>query len=88
VKAFIDAFEKPGIKNEAFNIGTGVPTSINGLAEMVIKFSGSGSTIAHDKAASEGVSHYIANISKARRVLGWEPVVRLEQGLREFTLSS
>lgn len=83
------AMEVPEAVGETFNIGTANGTSIGTLADMIIR-------IASDlgfprvrtvyKEALEGDVSNCADISKARKVLGYQPKVRLEDGIREYLL--
>jgi len=65
-----------------FNIGTGVQTDVNQLYEMIAKIVG------FDKGANSGphrpgdLRRNYLDASKAERVLGWEPEVSLEEGLK------
>jgi len=68
---------------ETLNFATGEGTSINDLAQAVIRMTKSASQIVRTKAAqTEGSS--IGNIAKARKLLGWSPKIRLEEGLKEM----
>jgi len=70
----------PGL---VFNIGTGIETSINKLAQLVIEITGSKSQILHiEKRDIDDVRRRVVNIEFARRILRWGPKVDLYQGLR------
>ncbi|MFQ6027999.1 MAG: SDR family NAD(P)-dependent oxidoreductase [Dehalococcoidia bacterium] len=69
--------------NEAFNVGTGVPTTVKELAEILIKalnskvkpeFSGKPSLVSRRK----------ADLTKIRELLGYEPTMEVHQGLTEI----
>jgi len=66
---------------EAFNAGTGVNYSINELYQTVCKVIGKDIPPKHIPAVLEPHTT-LADISKAKRLLGWEPKVSLEEGLR------
>ena len=68
-------FDKP------LNIGSERLVTINQLADMIIRISGKTLTKEYDLTAPQGVRGRNADISLARKVLGWEPQVSLEQGL-------
>jgi GDP-D-mannose 3',5'-epimerase len=70
-------FDKP------LNIGSERLVSINSLAKIIIDISGKDLTLTHDLSAPEGVRGRNADISLARKVLGWEPKVGLEKGLKK-----
>jgi UDP-glucose 4-epimerase len=61
---------------EIFNVGTGAPQSVNRLVELL------GGPVVHvPKRPGEPDSTH-ADISKIRRVLGWEPQVGFEEGVK------
>ena len=63
---------------EAINIGSGVPVSINRITEIL-----GGKVVFVPKRSGEpDVTH--ADISKARKILGWEPTVGIEEGIRRL----
>ncbi|MCK5628852.1 GDP-mannose 4,6-dehydratase [Candidatus Bathyarchaeota archaeon] len=70
------------MKNGIFNIGSGRSTSLNDLANKVLSFSKVCLQIKYEKERTGDVKHSSADISKARKVLGYEPKVDLETGLQ------
>jgi UDP-glucose 4-epimerase len=65
-----------GCVGEVFNVGTGAPQSVNRLVELL------GGPVVHvPKRPGEPDSTH-ADISKIRRVLGWEPQVGFEEGVK------
>lgn len=67
---------------QVFNIGSGVPTMIRDLAERIILLTDSSSKIVHGEPRIGDISYSLADITKAKTVLGWEPKVSLDEGLR------
>jgi len=67
--------------DEPINIGSERLVTIDQLAGMIIKISGKKITKKYDLTAPQGVRGRNADISLARKVLGWEPKVSLEEGL-------
>ncbi len=63
------------------NIGSERLVTIDQLADMVVKISGKSITKTYDLSAPQGVRGRNADITLARKVLGWEPKVSLEEGL-------
>lgn len=63
------------------NIGSERLVTIDQLADMIIKISGKTVTKTYDLSAPQGVRGRNADITLARKILGWEPVVSLEEGL-------
>lgn len=66
---------------EAFNIGTSTGTSIRELAERIQDLTDTRSDIVHVAGRVGDIEHSVADISKAREHLGFEPEVSLEEGL-------
>lgn len=71
-------------RNRIYNFATGKPVTAKKLMETIITLSGSEKSL---KRISEGRPYEIdrqdVNWSKAKRLLGWEPHVGLEQGLMQ-----
>jgi UDP-glucuronate decarboxylase len=63
------------------NIGNPVEFTVRELAEKVIKLTGSNSNIVKAPLPQDDPQQRQPDISKAKRELGWEPTVPLEQGL-------
>ena len=67
---------------EAYNIGRGKQTSIQTLAELLRDITGSDSDIVHTDPRPGDIDASVADISKAKRELGFEPRVSLKDGVR------
>lgn len=65
------------------NIGNPVEFTMLELAENVIKLTGSKSKIIHEALPSDDPKQRKPDITLARKHLGWEPKVRLAEGLKE-----
>ncbi len=63
------------------NVGTGQETSINDLYAMIAKAVGSESAPEYGPAKSGDVPRSCLDSTKARKVLGWQPYVPLEEGI-------
>lgn len=81
VEALMLALEK-GWGHGWIQIGPSVCTSIKEIAETVVKISGKDITPFYDTTKPEGDKARSADFSKASELLGWEPKVSLEEGLR------
>lgn len=66
---------------EAFNVGTGRRHSIRHLAEVIREATGTSAGIVHCEPRAGDIRHSVADVSKARRGLGFEPTVDLETGI-------
>jgi UDP-glucose 4-epimerase len=65
-----------------WNLGTGVATSINELADVLEKVAGSPLHREHRQARAGEVTHSSLLIRKARDELSWEPAIDLERGVQ------
>jgi UDP-glucose 4-epimerase len=72
---------KPGVSGEVCNVGTGRGTSLLQLVEVLNREVGTSITPRHAEARSGDIRHSRADISRARRLLGYEPAVSFEAGL-------
>jgi UDP-glucuronate decarboxylase len=63
------------------NLGNPGEFTILELAEKVIALTGSASKIVHEPLPADDPKQRQPDISLARRIIGWEPVVALEEGL-------
>lgn len=68
---------------EVFQIATGIETSIQQLAELLLQISGRDAAIGYAPPRQGDIRRNYSSISKARRLLGWEPRAELQSGLRE-----
>ena len=66
-----------------FNIGTGVQTSLNDLAKMIMDAAGISVEMKYEAAREGDVRYSVADISKAERELGYKPEWDLGEGVRE-----
>jgi UDP-glucose 4-epimerase len=65
-----------------FNIGTGSNTTINGLAEAIIRIMDRDLQLIYQEPKAGDIRDSLSDISKARAI-GYEPGYSLEEGLRE-----
>jgi UDP-glucose 4-epimerase len=67
----------------SFNIAYGRNVSINKLAEKIIELTSSSSKIIHVEPRPGDIRHSLADITRARKELGFKPRFRLEEGLKK-----
>jgi UDP-glucose 4-epimerase len=67
----------------AFNVGTGVETSVTRLAEVLCTAAGSSVPVEHAPKRPGEQQRSVVSIAKATATLGWRPRHTLESGLRE-----
>ena len=84
VEATIRAAEVDGLGGEVINVGFGREVSVNELVKMLIDLMEVDVEPTYKPAYRGDFPRTFADNSKARRLLGWEPKVGLEEGLRRF----
>jgi UDP-glucose 4-epimerase len=67
----------------AYNVGTGVETSVNGLYELLLGISGKDLPPVHGPAKPGEQARSSVDPTKAARALDWRPEVNLKAGLEE-----
>jgi UDP-N-acetylglucosamine 4-epimerase len=73
--------QNPEAVNQVYNVAYGASTSLNQLFQL-IKINLKSSILPEYKAERKGdIKNSLANINKAKRLLGYEPLVNLEQGM-------
>ena len=72
----------PGLLDaRAFNVGTGIGTSVRRLAEVLSRAAGTEPKIEYAPKRSGEQQDSVVDVTKATRVLDWRPAVSLEDGL-------
>ncbi len=85
VSSIVLAVTKKGITGEVFNVSSGKTTTVNGLVQLLQKMTGkSDLSPVHAIARTGDIRHSWGNIDKARAILGYNPSVTLEEGIREL----
>jgi nucleoside-diphosphate-sugar epimerase len=84
VTGVLACLEHPDAVGQAFNIGNPRGTvTIYDLAQRIRRLSGADVDITFQPLHYADVELRIPNVEKARTVLGWEPVVELDEGLEK-----
>ncbi len=73
-------------KSDIFNVGTGIETDVNVLFRRLREAAGSSAQEKHGPAKAGEQMRSVIDYSKAKKILGWEPKVSLEDGL-EMTVN-
>ena len=60
------------------------PTSINELAKTILELTGVDSKITYEKSRAGDIKDSYADISKAKKLLSFEPKVSLQRGLTDL----
>lgn len=85
IDGIILAMETEGTKGEIFNLGNPDEFTVLEFAEIIKKITGSSSEIKFTETLPEDdPKKRKPDISKAKKVLGWEPKVKLEEGLKRL----
>jgi UDP-glucose 4-epimerase len=90
VKALLLVIDSDKAVGQVFNVGNNSQISIMELAKKVIEITGSKSSIekiAYEMAYPEGfedMQRRVPDISKIKRVLGWEPEINLDQIIKDI----
>jgi len=82
VDAILASFENVAAEGNVINVGSGKATSINELATTLLKMSGADLEILYKPPRAGDVRHSYADISKAEKILDFEPKVPLQEGLQ------
>ncbi len=80
VRGTILAMEKP-LGFEVINLGNNAPVSLRELLAMLEKVIGTTATVESRPSHQASVEVTYADVQKAKRLLGWEPKVPLEEGI-------
>lgn len=85
VRANMLAIERPESDGEVINIGCGKPISIRKVAEILARSLGKDlEPVITAKYRAGDIRHCYSDLTKARKLLGYEPRVTYEEGFREL----
>ncbi|MDX6409359.1 MAG: dTDP-glucose 4,6-dehydratase [Gaiellaceae bacterium] len=70
------------------NIGNPAEFTLNELAEVVLRITGSKSEVVYEALPVDDPQVRQPDITRARQLLGWEPQIQLEEGLRRMLPSA
>ena len=85
VDALILTMENDKANYEIFNMGSGRPTSIKDIAVIAAKLLRKDiAPRVNEQFRINDIRHCYADISKAKRLLKWEPKITLEEGFKEL----
>ncbi len=83
-RANISAAES-GVSDEVFNVASGTETSLNDLAHLLLRVMGSNAAPEYGPERKVNpVPRRLADVSKAKQLLGFQTVVSIEEGLRRL----
>jgi dTDP-D-glucose 4,6-dehydratase len=82
VQTVLVSVKNSAVEDQVFNVGSGKPTSIGELAKTVLELAGVDLMIRYEKPRVGDIKDSYADISKAKKLLGYEPKISLRDGLR------
>lgn len=82
IQAFVSMMNTPDEVTGPINTGNPNEFTIKQLAEKIIDLTGSGSKLVYEPLPTDDPIQRQPDISKAKKVLDWEPTVQLEEGLK------
>ena len=83
VDGFVKAIKKTSKFKGVIQLGPNYSTSISEIAKMIVLISKRKICIKFDKSKPEGDVDRMADNTKARKLLNWNPKVKIKDGLRE-----
>jgi UDP-glucose 4-epimerase len=82
VQALMKAAETPGVSGNVYNVGTGRNITVLDLVAALNKLMGKNLQALHGTPRAGDVRYSLADISRTRAELGYDPDVTFEEGLR------
>ena len=76
------ALSKPA-DGHVVNIAYGAKSTLNELANLIIEYTDSDSSVKYEEARKGDVRHSFADLSLAKELLGYEPQFDLKRGLKD-----
>ena len=75
---------KSDVAGEVLNIGGGSRMSVNQLIEKIERITGKKAKLEYVEGQKGDVKDTLADITKAKEILNWQPTVKIEQGLEHY----
>ena len=82
VRCMIAASTTSDINGLVINVGSGTETSIREIVRLVLQESGGDAEVVYSPRTNPGVSRMCADLTLAKKLLGYQPGVALEDGIR------
>jgi UDP-glucuronate 4-epimerase len=83
-RGILAALTAPNLAGQAINLGHDRPIRISHLIKLIEQAAGAKAKIEHRPPRPEDMPFTHADLTKARRLLGYEPRVEIEQGVAEY----
>ena len=84
VAALAAAGTATGVDRQIINVGSGVETSINDLIATISAITGLRADVLHNREGTGGLARLVADVGKAKQLLGYAPRTDLATGLRKL----
>ena len=84
VDALYAAAITPNINRTIINVGSGEETSINNLIAAIGDVTGRRPDVIYNPQQSGGIGRLVADLRQAQQLLGYQPHVKLVQGLQQL----
>jgi len=82
VNGLVTAATAGNVNRSVINIGSGIEVSINGLVDQIERVTGRSVNRIYNPSATSGVPRLVADISRAKALLQFNPATSLEEGIR------
>ena len=82
VRGLLLAYEKEESRGMIINLGSGKDMTMNSLLQGICDYMGYTGEWEHKEERTSDVRNLCANIDRARKVLGFEPQVSFEDGIK------
>jgi len=85
IKATVMGIEKDEANGQVYNVGSGIPTTVNQVAQELMKNLFSVPTVVSGNYRVGDIRHNYADLTKITRQLGFKPSVGFSEGIIRFT---
>ena len=75
--------ENPDAVNQIYNVACGEQTNLNELWEMICEVTGCSDKAIHGPNRAGDIPHSLADVGKARKMLGYEGKININEGLKK-----
>lgn len=84
VAALVAAATAENVDRQLINIGSGQETQLNDLIHLIGETTNLRPNVLYNREVSGGLARLVADVSKARKLLKYQPQIDLAKGLRQF----
>ena len=74
------------VEGEVFNVGGGSRINVNELIKKIEKITRKKAKLEYIESQKGDIKNTLADISKAKEAMNWEPKVKIEDGLRHYII--